>query len=336
MNDTVIKLLSKLVVLSAFFSTAAFATNKIEENEMNQITNLQNTPTPESITTETVEFDSNGITLRGMIYKPNDAQNPLPAVIVTGAWTTVKEQMPGTYARELAQRGLIALAFDFTGWGESEGTRRYVEDPVVKTNDILAAADYMASRIDVDKKSLSGLGICASSGYMAEAVADSDKLTKLALIAPWLHTPEMAEAIYGGPESTANLIQMSEKAEQGNSVIQLAASTVDESAVMYQAPYYTEENRGLISAFDNQFNALSWKPWLTYDAQKSASRLSKPVMMIGSSGMALPAGAKQYEEALNTQIRKVWYGDDVSQFDFYDRSDIVAEASDAVAKFLGE
>ena len=47
-----------------------------------------------------------------------------PAVIVTGAWTTVTEQMTGIYARELANRGLATLAFDFTGWGESGGEPR--------------------------------------------------------------------------------------------------------------------------------------------------------------------------------------------------------------------
>lgn len=51
--------------------------------------------------------------------------------------------MAGAYARKLAVRGYAALAFDFTGWGQSEGTPRYVEDPATKTADIRAAA-FMA------------------------------------------------------------------------------------------------------------------------------------------------------------------------------------------------
>lgn len=302
---------------------------------MTETINLQNTQTPDSVSTEAISFDSNGVSLKGTVYKPAGLESTAPAVIVTGAWTTVKEQMPGTYARELASRGFVALAFDFTGWGESDGDRRFVEDPVVKTADIVAATNYMASRSYVDSARLSGLGICASSGYMAKAVADSPKLCKLALVAPWLHTPEMAESIYGGADAAAGLIAATEAAETtGGPAILTAASTTDNTAPMFEAPYYTETDRGLIPAYDNKFSVLTWKPWLTYDALKSAEQISKPVLMVGSSGMALPAGAAEYKSRMSTPLRKLWFGDDVSQFDFYDRSDIVSEAADAVAEFL--
>lgn len=92
------------------------------------ILNLQNTPNKAGVVSESVSFQSNGVTLKGTLYKPESANGPQPAAIVTGAWTTVKEQMSGTYARELAARGVVSLAFDFTGWGESGGERRFVED----------------------------------------------------------------------------------------------------------------------------------------------------------------------------------------------------------------
>lgn len=291
--------------------------------------NLQNTPAKAGVTSEAVSFDSNGVTLKGTLYKPEGATGALPGAIVTGAWTTVKEQMPGTYARELASRGMAALAFDFTGWGESGGQPRFVEDPVVKTADIKAATDYMAGRDDI--AGLSGLGVCASSGYMAEAVADDDRLSKLALVAPWLHDPEMAEGIYGGPEAAKGLIAASE-ADDG--AVLTAASTTDNSAPMFNAPYYTEENRGLIAAYDNKFAVATWKPWLTYDAQASADRLTKPMMMVGSASIALPAGAAAYEARTKAPLEKVWLGDDVTQFDFYDRADAVKASADAVADFF--
>ena len=299
--------------------------------------NLQHTPNPPGIASEPVTFTSHGVELKGMLFKPADATGALPGVIVTGAWTTVKEQMPGTYARELAARGFVALAFDFTGWGESAGDRRYVEDPAVKTADIHAAADYMARRDDVRAGRLAGLGVCASSGYMADAVATSDELSALALVAPWLHDPQMAEAIYGGPEAVAGLIAASEAEESSDEPkVLTAASTTDDTSPMYQAPYYTEDDRGLIAEYDNKFSVLTWKPWLTYDAQISADRLTKPVLMVGSSGMALPAGADAYERRTSAPLEKVWFGDDVNQFDFYDRADIVAAAADAVASFFGD
>ena len=291
--------------------------------------NLQNTPSKAGVSSESVGFDSNGHVLRGTLYKPDGATAALPGAIVTGAWTTVEEQMPGTYARELAARGMAALSFDFTGWGKSDGDRRYVEDPEVKTADIKAAVEYLSGRDDI--LALHGLGICASSGYMAAAEADDDRLSKVALVAPWLHDPAMAEGIYGGPESARGLIAAS---EADNGAILVAASATDDKSVMYQAPYYTEEDRGLISEYDNKFAVASWKPWLTYDAQASADRLTKPMLMVGSPSIALPAGAEAYADRMTAPLEKVWLGDDVTQFDFYDRVDAVKASADAVSDFF--
>ncbi len=297
------------------------------------IINLQNTPEKSGVVSKSVSFESNGNKLMGTLYTPETSDTRLPAVIVTGAWTTVKEQMAGTYARELASRGFAALAFDFTGWGESEGASRYIEDPKVKTADIHAAADYLSSLDEIDSASISGLGICASSGYMAEAVADSDKFQKLALVAPWLHDPKMAEAIYGGTEAATGLIAASEADDAADTIL-LGASATDENSVMYQAPYYTEEDRGLIAAYDNKFSVASWKPWLTYNAQSSADRLDKPMLMVGSPSIALLTGAEAYEARTSAPLEKLWLGDDVTQFDFYDRKDAVMAAADAVADFM--
>ncbi len=298
------------------------------------IINLRATPDPDGVTSGRVRFDSSGAKLEGVLHTPTNRDGPLPAVVVTGAWTTVKEQMSGTYARELASRGFAALAFDFTGWGESGGSPRFVEDPAVKTADIHAAVAFLSTLDEVDAAAISGLGVCASSGYMAAAAADNDKLRKLALVAPWLHDPEMAEGIYGGPEAAAGLIAAG-GAEDAAETVLTAASATDEKSVMYQVPYYTEEHRGLIPEYDNKFSVASWKPWLTYDAQASADRLTKPLLMVGSPSIALPAGAEAYEARVKAPLEKLWLGDDVTQFDFYDRKDAVTAAADAVAEFLG-
>ncbi len=125
------------------------------------------------VRTERVTFTSGGETLVGTLYIPDgvDAANPAAAAVVTGAWMTIKEQMPARYGRELAERGVVALTFDFRNWGESGGTQRALESPVLKTEDIRAAVAYLQSRDDVDEARLGGLGICASAGYMASAAA---------------------------------------------------------------------------------------------------------------------------------------------------------------------
>lgn len=168
---------------------------------------------------------------------------------------------------------------------------------------------------------------------MAVAVADDAHFQRGALVAPWLHDPAMAEGIYGGPDAVAGLIAASE-AEDAADTLLLGASATDASSVMYQAPYYTGEDRGLIPAYDNRFSVASWRPWLTCDGQASADRLTRPMLMVVSPAIALPAGAEAYAARSRAPVKTLWLGEDVTQFDFHDREDAVTTAADAIADFL--
>lgn len=62
-----------------------------------------------------ITFDRDGLTLVGHLFTPDDFDptGQYEAVIVEGSFTSVKEQMPGTYARKFAEQGFVALAFDY-------------------------------------------------------------------------------------------------------------------------------------------------------------------------------------------------------------------------------
>lgn len=290
-------------------------------------------------TMDKVNFQSNGNKLVGDIFYPEnyDANKKYPALIVTGAWTTVKEQMPGLYAEQLAQQGFITLAFDFNGWGESEGKKRYVEDPVSKTADIEAAAAYLKTRTDVASNEVGGVGVCASSGYMVDAYA-ANKLNAVALVAPWLHNPALATQVYGGEESVANLLAISDKADKdfettGENQFVTAASTTDKNTPMYQAPYYTEKDRGMIAEYDNKFNLSTWRPWLTYDAFKNAANIPGDILFVESEAMALPQGSKEFKALAGDKVKSVNIPN-ATQFDFYDKTEPVTIAVNSVAEYM--
>lgn len=267
--------------------------------------------------------------LAANLYLPEGVDNP-PVVVVTGAWTTVKEQMPATYAEALAEQGYAAITFDFRGWGESTNRIQYLEDPARKTQDIRAVFDAVSKLDMIDASKVAGLGICASAGYMLDAVAGNENVKAAAVVAPWLHDKAMATAIYGGEENVANLLTLSVQAASSEEPMVIeAASLTNSDALMYQAPYYTETDRGLIPSYDNKFNVASWDGWLNYDAQVSASIQDKPVLMVASESMALPAGAHAYLENANDQVKAVWL-DDVSQFDFYDQPKAVSDSIEAL------
>lgn len=291
----------------------------------------------DDIETRQVSFENEGTTLAGTLYLPADFQpgEKHPGVLVTGAWTSIKEQMSGLYAREMAERGFVALAFDFRGWGQSGGDIRFKEDPAAKTEDISAAADYLASLPEIDASRIAGLGICASAGYMAATATGNAHFRSVSLVAPWLHNGEIVEQVYGGQEGVERLIELSRKAEaaerDGKPQVITAASMTDEAALMYQIPYYTETGRGLIPEYDNRFNLASWEPWLTYDSVAIGSRLDKPVLIIHSEAAAVPRGAHAFFSLLAGNASELWL-DNVSQFDFYDNPEDVSRAADAAAQ----
>jgi dienelactone hydrolase len=292
----------------------------------------------EAATSKRVLFESEGQRLVGDLYLPDGykAGDKLPAVVVTGAWMTVKEQMPARYAAELADRGYAALAFDFRGWGQSEGAERSLESPTRKTEDIAAAAAYLATRPEIDGSRIGGLGICASAGYMAGAVTASPHLRSMALVAPWLHDSTIVDHVYGGAEGVAKLVATSRAAADrfartGVSTLVPAASTTDKSAIMQQAPYYTDRARGLIPEWENRFNLASWEGWLTFDAVSIAPRLGgKPVAMVHSEAAAIPQGARSFYGKLSGPKRQLWL-ENVGQLDFYDKAQPVTRAADFVA-----
>ncbi len=287
------------------------------------------------VETRTVTFQNEGVTLSGTLYLPEGHDGtPLPTVLVTGAWTTVEEQMPRTYAAEMVGRGFAAFTFDFRGWGKSgdlENQVRFKEDPAAKTSDVRAAFDVLATLPEVDATRIHGLGICASAGYMVDAVAGNPLVRSVGLVAPWLQNAEIVEAVYGGAEGVAGLVDLSRSAEAaGGQIIPAAGPEGAEGVLMPIGGYYYEADRGAIPAYDNQWNNAGWEGWLTYHPADNPARLDKPLAVVHSESAAIPDGVRTFLAGYLGAATSEWL-DDVTQFDFYDRPDAVTQAADTMA-----
>jgi hypothetical protein len=99
-------------------------------------------------------FFRGDLRLAGRLFRNTDRLDVRqPAIMVTGSWLIVKEQMPELYATRLAERGYTTFTFDFCGFGESAGEPRQAEIPDRKIADLIAAAparntDSRRSRAD--------------------------------------------------------------------------------------------------------------------------------------------------------------------------------------------
>lgn len=287
------------------------------------------------VETRPVTFENQGAMMSGTLYLPEERSDaPLPAVVVTGAWTSVQEQMPANYAREMAERGFAAFTFDFRGWGKSgdlPNKVRFVESPSAKTSDIRAAIAFVATLPDVDADRIHGLGICASAGYMVDAVSGNPLVQRVGLVAPWLQNSGIVEDVYGGKEGVAGLISISKAAEKkGGEVIPAAGPEGAEGVLMPIGGYYYEADRGAIPEYDNKWNNAGWEGWLTYTPADNPQRLDKPLAVVHSESAAIPQGVQTFLAGFAGDATAQWL-EGVTQFDFYDNPEDVTRAADTVA-----
>ena len=138
-----------------------------------------------------ITFASEGIELVGDLRLPGAGAGAgagvgvgvgLPAVVLTGPFTGVKEQVTGSYAELLAAAGFGTLAFDHRGFGESGGRRQH-EDSQGKLADLRAAVSALTAVAEVDPARIGLVGICLGGGYAVRAAAADPRIRAVAGIA---------------------------------------------------------------------------------------------------------------------------------------------------------
>ncbi len=276
-------------------------------------------------------FPADGASLVGRVYRNVDELvTPQPAVVVTGSWLTVKEQMARTYALRLAEQGITAFTFDFTGFGKSGGAPRQLELPARKIADIAAAADFLSTMSFVSKGGVGHVGICASAQYALAAIARGARIRSFVSIAGWYHDAKSVATFYGGVEGARLRVSRAREAleiwAKSRDVIMVPAYRPgDERAGMFfELDYYANPGRGAVPEWKNEMAEMSWLFWLTFDGVRSAEKVNAPTLMVHSDECVFPEHAKSIYAALKGPKRIEWA--EGSQIDFYDQETQVARA----------
>jgi fermentation-respiration switch protein FrsA (DUF1100 family) len=289
-----------------------------------------------------VVFESNGERLVGNLYLPDGYRkgDKLPGVVVSGAWLTVKEQMPANYARAMADRGFAALAFDFRNFGESGGAVRNLESGKLKAEDMAAAVQFLRAQPEVSGK-IGFYAICGTVGYAAQAIAGGLPVQAFATTAAWVHDEKTVSGVY--PDGRFERLLAAGRAataeyQRSGRVSYVAAATMDQTddlaAMRFTSAsdYYVNKERGAIAAWDNRFPVMAWKEFLEFDGVAPAASISVPTIIVHSDNSALPDNVRRFHA--NLKGPKSLYWAEGNHLDFYDKPELVAEAADAVASYF--
>ena len=98
-----------------------------------------------------VEFYSEGFKLQGDVYTPDDLppEESRSAILLCHGYTGVKDLYLPDNARTLNQAGYVAMAFDYKGWGDSEGSPNRLA-PYSRVMDVQAAMTFLGLQPEVD------------------------------------------------------------------------------------------------------------------------------------------------------------------------------------------
>ncbi|MPZ62366.1 MAG: lysophospholipase [Propionibacteriales bacterium] len=297
------------------------------------------------VTTFPVVFASGGTPMAGRVHRRSESLTERqPAVLVTGSWLTVKEQMADRYAKELAARGYTAITFDFAGWGRSGGDLRQAELPSRKIADIDAAARFVSTLSFVQPGAVGYLGICASAQYGLAAVGQGAPIAAYGSVAGWFHDTGSVAPFYGGEDGVRLRLGRAEEAldrylRDGEVVTVPAYEPGNDRAGMpLELDYYANPERGAIPEWSNEMAEMSWIPWLTFDGLSAASSVSAPTLLVHSDGCVFPDHIDVLRRRLRGPVDVAW--GEGGQIDFYDLPDQVGFAVEALdahfAKALAE
>ena len=150
---------------------------------------------------KTIDIWSQGIRLAGDIYSPKNLEpgSKLPGILLVHGWAGTKDHLRRNYGPQFATQGFVVLAFDYKGWGESDGPLfvqkplptideatsinieathiRKIVNPLSMLEDVRAALHYLVAEPNVMADNI-GIWGTSLGGGLAMVTATNDERIK--------------------------------------------------------------------------------------------------------------------------------------------------------------
>ncbi len=124
-----------------------------------------------------IEFNADGVILRGWHYIPEKNNGPHPTVIMAHGFSGVKEMDLDKYAETFTAGGLSCIVYDNRCLGASDGEPRQEIDPTWQRRDYRSAISFAETLAEVDNNRIGVWGTSYTGGTVC-AVAALDRRVK--------------------------------------------------------------------------------------------------------------------------------------------------------------
>jgi fermentation-respiration switch protein FrsA (DUF1100 family) len=296
---------------------------------------------------EKVHFQSEGLKVVGTLFRPQNSKEEevsLPAILVAGAMSGVKEQVAGQYAERIAKDGYVTLVLDHRHFGESEGEPRQHEDPAKKLEDFKNAISFISSLKGIDRERIGACGISMGGGYMLQLAAFDRRIKSVSIVASGLNLADTLLEILG-KEGFVNFLKEFNNARQRHydtgevQYIPAVATDNKPAAMIGDEPFeYYGTSRAWSPGWVNRYTTESIENLMSYNAIPYARHVSPiPLLIIHGKNdkYCLPKFAQEVYDLADEPKEILWL-DTSNHIDLYDNEKYVGPAISKIVEWFNK
>ena len=276
-----------------------------------------------------------GQKMAGLLFLPADfdSTRKYAAIVATGPMLSLKEMAQRKYAVRLAESGFVTLTFDFTHFGESEGTPRQLENPFKHNLDYSAAISFLQNLPYVDAHRIGGIGMCASGSYVAVAGSFDKRMKAVVSIVPAL--TDLGASLMVPLETVKEHHAKFEANEGPVTYMDMMPFNPPAGVPVFEQGhdyYYTDRN----PRPDWDSRAVDWseEQWMGYSPVEFVKNLEAPYLVVtGDKAFSYEASKMVFDNAASKD-KEMLVVKGAGHFELYDMDPYMGEALEKIVHFF--